>query len=789
VSPSLTEKSPLYLTNLDRFSPDDQVFIERAYQFAFRAHDGVKRSSGEPYITHPVAVAQIVINTLHLDAKSVAAGLLHDVIEDVPGMTREVIEAEFGPEVAALVDGLTKIESLSTNTATPAAISGKTTYAREAESIRKLLLTIGDDPRVILIKLADRLHNIRTVGYLKPEKQLRMATETLDIFAPLANRLGIWQVKWELEDLSFRCLHPDEYRAIAASLGERRGDRETSLKRITERIALELAHHSIPAQISERPKHIYSIYRKMVRKGVAFDEIYDARAVRVIVKDESTCYVVLGIVHQLYRPIQGQFDDYIAAPKENSYRSLHTAVRDDQNQTLEVQIRTQDMHDHAEYGVAAHWRYKEGSRRDEAFEGWIDRMRRFVNDMKNDDDGGSAQDYVDNFRNDVLDGALIYVYTPKGDMINLREGATPIDFAYAVHTEIGHRCRGAKVNGQIVPLSQALKSGDHVEVATAPSGGPTLTWLSETYTRTTRARSKIRAWFRRQGRPQNILTGREVVKRAIDRIDPTATFESVAHLFNVPTDDFLAAVGYGDIRIVQIEKQMLEQEHRRQREVDELKNTAPEVNAPQAAPVDASQGISLVEGDKQMLMKLARCCSPVKGDAVIGFVTRGKGVTVHRADCPNMINLIDSERNRLINVSWEQAASQTFPVGVEVIAFDRPGLLRDITGVVADWHINLTDVRNSVKGNMATCVMLLHIESLDDLPDVLQAIEQIPNVTEARRRIAGLPKESLASSAVPLEKPKAPKVPRRPSNGAASTHTTHPRVKSASAKRSAGGRS
>jgi len=759
MSPTLTERSPLQLTNLERFSPDDQAFIERAYQFAYKAHEGVFRKSGEPYITHPVAVAQIVINTLHLDARSVAAALLHDVIEDVEGMTRETIEANFGQEVAALVDGLTKIESISTSTDTPAARAGKNTYQKEAETIRKLLLTIGDDPRVILIKLADRLHNIRTVGYLKPEAQERMAHETLDIFAPLANRLGIWQVKWELEDLSFRCLNPEKYREIADALGERRADREASLKRVTERLSAELAHHKIEAQISERPKHIYSIYRKMVRKGVGFDEIYDARAVRVIVADIATCYAALGVVHQLWRPISGQFDDYIAAPKENSYRSLHTAVRDDENRTLEVQIRTQGMHDHAEYGVAAHWRYKEGIKRDESFEIWIDRMRAFMDDMKSDEDGANAQDYVESFRNDVLDGALIYVYTPKGDMINLREGATPIDFAYAVHTEIGHRCRGAKVNGQIVPLSQPLKSGDHVEITTSPTGGPTLAWLSEPYTYTTRARSKIRAWFRKQGRPQNIITGREVVKRAIDRIDPSVSLETVAHLFGMQTDEFLASVGYGDIRIVQIEKQILEQEHRRQREQEELKNLAPELNSPQSAPIDASQGISLADGDKQMLMKLARCCSPAKGDAVIGFVTRGKGVTVHRADCPNIINLSDSERNRLINVSWEQAASQTFPVRIEVKAFDRPGLLRDVTGVVADWHINLTDVQNSVKGNMATCVMLLHLESVDHLPDVLQAIEQVPNVTEARRRITGLHKDTLIEAA---PAPKRPVVTRQP---------------------------
>jgi len=632
-----------------RLTDAERKLIEKAYTFAKNAHGDILRKSGEPYITHPLAVTGILAE-LRMDAEVLAAALLHDVVEDT-NITLQDIEKEFGLGVARLVDGVTKVEQLPTEIQKTGRERNK-----EAEFLRKTFLAMGSDIRVILIKLADRLHNMRTLGYLSPERQKRMALETLEIFAPLANRLGIWQMKWELEDLSFRYINPDKYREIARQIDEKRVDRHDYIKRKTDQLRARLDEYGMKdIQISGRPKHIYSIARKMDRKKVPFDQIYDVRAIRVIVPNKIACYQVLGIVHDMWTPIKEEFDDYIAAPKDNFYQSLHTAVHDDEGKVLEVQIRTPEMNEHAEYGVAAHWRYKEGVKYDEQFEKRVKHLRQMMEFGMEEDIADTADDYVELLKHDVLQEERIYVFTPKGDIIDLPAGATPVDFAYHIHSEVGDRCRGAKINGNLVNLDYRLKSGDRVEIITAKRGGPSLDWLSLTlgYTKTTRAQAKIRSYFRKQGREKNIVQGREVVDRELKRLGhEKMQHDQLARMFNIATDDFMAMIGYGDITAAQSVAKLEEEERAQAKEAEERAAFAAmqqSVTPPQAAPVNASDGIRIL-GETGLLITLARCCSPTQGDPIVGFITRGKGVTVHRADCPNVIN--SSERDRLINVNW-----------------------------------------------------------------------------------------------------------------------------------------
>ncbi len=717
-----------------RLTDAERKLIEKAYTFAKNAHGDILRKSGEPYITHPLAVTGILAE-LRMDAEVLAAALLHDVVEDT-NITLQDIEKEFGLGVARLVDGVTKVEQLPTEIQKTGRERNK-----EAEFLRKTFLAMGSDIRVILIKLADRLHNMRTLGYLSPERQKRMALETLEIFAPLANRLGIWQMKWELEDLSFRYINPDKYREIARQIDEKRVDRHDYIKRKTDQLRARLDEYGMKdIQISGRPKHIYSIARKMDRKKVPFDQIYDVRAIRVIVPNKIACYQVLGIVHDMWTPIKEEFDDYIAAPKDNFYQSLHTAVHDDEGKVLEVQIRTPEMNEHAEYGVAAHWRYKEGVKYDEQFEKRVKHLRQMMEFGMEEDIADTADDYVELLKHDVLQEERIYVFTPKGDIIDLPAGATPVDFAYHIHSEVGDRCRGAKINGNLVNLDYRLKSGDRVEIITAKRGGPSLDWLSLTlgYTKTTRAQAKIRSYFRKQGREKNIVQGREVVDRELKRLGhEKMQHDQLARMFNIATDDFMAMIGYGDITAAQIVAKLEEEERAQAKEAEERAAFAAmqqSVTPPQAAPVNASDGISIL-GETGLLITLARCCSPTQGDPIVGFITRGKGVTVHRADCPNVIN--SSERDRLINVNWGRIGEKTYPVQVQIIAFDREGLLRDVGGVAADERVNFSNMSVNVNKNIATLLVTMEVENTSQLSRVLQRIEKIANVVEARRRQAG----------------------------------------------------
>jgi GTP pyrophosphokinase len=716
------------LDALPDLTPNDRSLIERAYHKAESGHNGQYRKSGEPYFTHCVAVAHILAD-MKLDAEAIAAALMHDLVEDT-NISLDQIRGEFGTTIAEIIDGVTKLKNLPIK-AEPD--KRARSADRELEFIRKMAMAMGDDVRVVLVKLADRLHNMRTLGYMPVDKQRRIAQETLDIFAPLANRLGIWQFKWELEDLSFRYLFPDAYRTLAAKIDERRADREAYLSRITELLRQELAQYGITdPTISGRPKHMFSIFRKMERKGLPFDQIYDVRAVRVIVDTVPQCYLVLGVVHNLWRPIPGEFDDYIAAPKDNFYQSLHTAVLDSQGKTVEIQIRTWEMHEHAEYGIAAHWRYKEGNSRsrDEAFERRLSYLRRL---MEFGPDADDAASFVDTMKTEVFQDR-VYTFTPKGDIVDLPAGATPIDFAYHIHTDIGHRCRGAKVHGRLVSLNYQLKTGDQVEILTANRGGPSLDWLNTNlgYVNTARARDKIRVWFRKQNRDKHIASGREVLERELKRLGllDTMPFETVTRWFNYEKlEDFLAAVGAGDINGAQIANRILEMERRDQ---EEKERSILKAKPPTAPSADSSNGVNIL-GTGGLLVNLARCCNPMPGDKIVGYVTRGRGVTVHREDCPN----VSAEPERLIDVTWGRVMQeQRYTVPIEIVAYDREALMRDISTIIADEQVNMTTVNVLIRQNIATFQLTIEIGSMNQLTRILTRLERIPSVVEARRRNA-----------------------------------------------------
>ncbi len=687
----------------------DPDLIRRSYEVASQAHDGQMRASGQPYVQHSLETAALLAD-LRLDPATIAAAILHDVPEDT-GTPLETIRQEFGEEVAKLVDGVTKLSR----------ITWESLEEEEAESLRKMFLAMVDDVRVVLIKLADRLHNMRTLAALPPSKQRKIAQETLEIFAPLANRLGIWQMKWELEDLALQYLDPDEYQEIADLIAERRVSRERHITAIIETLKARLAEEGIKAEITGRPKHIYSIYQKMRTKERSFDEIYDVRGVRIIVEEVKDCYAALGIVHTLWRPIPGEFDDYIAMPKDNMYRSLHTAVVGPQGKPLEIQIRTWEMHQTAELGIAAHWRYKEHVGRDTSLEAKIAWLRGL---MEWRQELADAQEFIDSLKTDLFP-KQVYVLTPKGDIIDLPDGATPIDFAYSIHTEIGERCRGAKVNGRLVPLNYRLQSGDQVEILTTKKGGPSRDWLNPHlgYVVTSRAKQKIRQWFRRQKREETIAQGRDILEKELKRLGIEESFEEIAHLFRFRrVEDLFAAIGYGDINVQQIATRLVEKEEKE----PELPTVAP--------PTPPISGITVL-GVGDLLTRVARCCHPLPGDKVVGYVTRGHGVTIHRHDCGNILRRTDKER--LIEVEWGTDRKQVYPVMIKVVAFDRKGLLKDIATIVEAEDVNMAaaNVTTSKKDHMAVITATLEIANMAQLSRILTKIESLKNVLEARRQI------------------------------------------------------
>jgi GTP pyrophosphokinase len=722
-SSALTTDNPSLLGLLDRHAEAERQVLLNAAQWAIEAHQGQQRASGEPHSDHALAVAEI-LNDLKLDYETIAAAMLHDVVEDTE-ITLADVEREFGPVIARLVDGVTKMERIGEFR--ELGQEGGKEHA-QAESLRKLLLAMAEDVRVVLIKLADRLHNMRTLKHLDEDRRRRIARETLDIYAPLANRLGIWQIKWELEDLSLRFLEPEVYKELAAQLDEKRADREGYIQRVIERLTTELKQAGIEAVVSGRPKHIYSIWRKMQRKRLDFDQIFDMRAVRILVKEERDCYGALGVVHGLWRHIAKEFDDYIANPKENLYRSLHTAVIGPEGRTLEVQIRTEEMHRHSELGVAAHWRYKEGGSFDPGYEEKIAWLRQLLEWR---DEESSANDFVDRFKSEAFQ-ERVYVLTPQGRIIDLPQGSTPLDFAYAVHSEIGHRCRGAKVNGRIVPLTYRLQNGEQVEILTTRQGTPSRDWMNphQGYLKTSRAKSRVRQWFKHQDVEHNISAGRGLLDRELHRLGITGLpVEKLAGWFKFrQVDDLLAALGRGDINSSQLANAINELVPRPEPAIVERARVRSRKES--ATP----EGFSIL-GVGNLLTSTARCCHPVPNDPIVGYITRGRGVTIHRRDCGNILRMEGEDRKRLIEVEWGVPSEAGYTVELFVQAYDRSGLLRDITAVLANEKINLSGVNTLTdkRDGIARMNLVMEIANIAQLSRVLAQIGQLSNVVEARR--------------------------------------------------------
>ncbi|MDI3257487.1 MAG: bifunctional (p)ppGpp synthetase/guanosine-3',5'-bis(diphosphate) 3'-pyrophosphohydrolase [Kyrpidia sp.] len=696
--------------------------IERlkvAYAVAKEAHAGQKRSSGEDYILHPIAVTDILAD-LHLDVTTLTAGLLHDVVEDTP-VTLEEIGRRFGPEVVALVDGVTKLRRLQY----------ATREEQQAENLRKMLLAMAKDIRVILIKLADRLHNMRTLRHVPEQKQTRIAKETLEIFAPLAHRLGISRIQWELEDLALRYLNPQQYYRIANLMAKKRREREAYIQQVIATLREKFAELNIKADISGRPKHIYSVYRKMVNQNKHFGEIYDLLAVRVIVDNIKDCYAILGVVHTLWRPLPGRFKDYIAMPKPNMYQSLHTTVIGPQGEPLEIQIRTWEMHRTAEYGIAAHWLYKQGGRTaDPSFQqklAWFREILEWQQDFRD------AQDFMETLKVDLFSDE-VFVFTPKGDVVSLPTGSVPIDFAYRIHTDIGNRCVGARVNGRIVPLDYQLKTGDIVEILTSKhSYGPSRDWLK--IVKSSQAKSRIRQWFKKEHRDENVAKGKELLERELKKQGiewadvPEAAWQDAGEKLHYgKADDLWAAVGYGAVGPQQVIGRVMERMRRDGRGVVPV------------APGDlrerkgdkSTSGIR-VKGVDNLLVRFARCCNPVPGDEIVGYVTRGRGVSVHRSTCPNLRQLSQSE-GRLIEVAWESSPEISYNVEVEVTGLDRCGLINDVMNAVAETKTDITAVNGRTdQRKMAIIHMNLNIRNVDHLHTVIERIKRIRDIYTVRR--------------------------------------------------------
>ncbi len=687
--------------------------IAKAFHFSERAHRGQLRESGALYFEHPYEVS-LILADLELDVETIAAGLLHDVLEDT-AVTREELKEVFGPTVLMLVEGVTKLEKLPF----------RNRFEHQAENMRKMIFAMAEDVRVILIKLADRLHNMRTLGHVAPEKQLLISQETLDIFAPLAHRLGIWKIKFEMEDLAFRHLHPNEYYKLVAEIDRKRQEREGDLQEVMDIIVRRLAEVDMACDIQGRPKHLYSIYQKMKRQHKNLDEIYDLMAIRIIVETVRECYAALGIIHALWKPIPGRFKDYIAVPKSNLYQSLHTTVMVPHGEPYEIQIRTWDMHRTAEKGVAAHWMYKEGRSKgvtDEAKVGWLREAIEWLQEMKD------PQEFMDTLKIDLFEDE-VFVFTPKGDVKSLPNGATPVDFAFDVHTDVGLSCFGAKVNGRIVPLNYVLKNGDYVEILTSKTADPTRDWLS--FVKTSKARSRIRSWLKEEQREENLGRGRELLEREVRKTSYDArevlsesNLKQTAQKYGVSTaEELLASVGSGRIKANQVLQKLTGQdtpERRRYPEVSSKKRR------------EATGGIE-VEGVDNLLVRFSKCCNPVPGDGIIGYITRGRGISIHRADCPNVVNL-DLDTGRQIEVKWNAAESDSYPVEIEIEALDKPNLLTSIMNALSEKKTNVEAVTARTRKHESAMIQLvLEIHDVEHLNTVMGTLRQINGVLNVYR--------------------------------------------------------
>lgn len=715
------------LLRIEQYNPNaDMEHIIKAYHFAEAAHEGQFRNSGEKFIVHPYNVA-IILTELNMDTTTIVAGLLHDVIEDTD-ITYDTLVLEFGEEVADLVEGVTKLKKLQY----------KTKQENQAENLRKMVLAMAKDIRVIIIKLADRLHNMRTLEYMSEEKKKEKALETLEIYAPLAHRLGISKIKWELEDLSLRYLDPQGYYDLVDKVSKRRKEREAYIQRIIGDLDEKLEEMSIPRDISGRPKNFYSIYKKMVYQNKSFEQIFDLTAIRVIVDNVKDCYGVLGIVHTMWKPIPGRFKDYIAMPKPNMYQSLHTTVIGPEGEIFEVQIRTWDMHRTAEYGIAAHWKYKEGTVKTDNFDEkltWLRQLLEWQKDLKD------PTEFMETLKIDFFTDE-VFVFTPRGDVINLPNGSTPIDFAYRVHTAVGNNCVGAKVDGRIVPLDYKLKNGNIVEILTSStSTGPSRDWLK--IVKSSQAKNKIRQWFKREERDLNINRGKEILEKELKRQGYKLTeilkedwLKNIANKLSLNTsDDLYAALGYGSVTLSQVVPR-LKEFHRDYYNIedDSLEIEQKIKEQPASKKKRVTQGIS-IKGVDNIKVRFAKCCNPVPGDDIIGYITRGRGVSVHRKDCPNISDLAGQER--FIEVEWDTNEKAEYPVEIQIKATDRSGLLTDITQGITDSNISLLSLNaRTNKEKLVLINMTLEIKDTEQLRDLMKRIKKLKGVIDVYRVIS-----------------------------------------------------
>ena len=726
----VTDTAPQSLLDqVHSYLPDDKAdLIQKAYYFAEECHRGQMRMSGEPYIAHPLEAANFLAE-LKLDADTIMAALLHDVIEDCE-ITYDEIKDSFGEPVAKLVDGVTKLTRMDYR------LPGDTTSDQPdsdllyAESLRKMLVAMAEDIRVVLIKLADRLHNMQTLDALPVEKRKRIAQETLDIYSPLAHRLGIWEIKWRLDDLAFRHLNETEYRSISKMLSTRRVEREAYVDRVCNRLITDLDSFELKAEVSGRPKGIYSIHQKINKyesQGKEISDIYDLYALRVLVNDKSDCYKALGIVHELWSPMPGQFDDYIANPKENMYQALHTTVICEDGKPLEVQIKTDEMHQFSEYGVAAHWRYKEGKAKDNIFEEKMTWLRQLLEWQR---DATGTDEFIESVKQDIFHDQ-VFVYTPKGDIVELSSGSTPIDFAYKIHTQLGHRCVGGKVNGRLVGLDTVLQNGDTVEIMTTKTErGPSPDWLNPSlgYVNSASGRGKVRQWFKQQARDSNISRGKDILRREIRRMNLTLSDTEVLTLVKYDgMEDFLVALGSGVITEAQVAYRLAQSRQEQERE-------DPFPNKSKLAFSSPNTGVSVM-GVGDLLTRMAECCNPIPGDEILGYITRTRGVSVHKDDCPNLKN--EDEQERIIHVSWG-SIKDLYPVRVRMEAYDRVGLLRDMTVKVSEEKVNIASVVTEENDDgTVTMELTLHTTGLGQLGKLFSKLEGVRGVTSVTRARSG----------------------------------------------------
>ena len=708
----------------------DLDIVNKAFNLAYEAHKEQKRESGEPYIIHPIDVA-VILAELGMDTSTIVAGLLHDVIEDTD-YTYDDIKNIFSEEVANLVSGVTKITKMEY----------KSKEEQQADNFRKMLLAMASDIRVIIIKLADRLHNMRTLKYMPKEKQKRISKETLDIYAPLAHRLGISKVKWELEDLCFRYLHEEEYYDLVHQISEKRVERETYIAQIIKDLYSKLEEAEIDSDIDGRPKHFYSIYRKMVTKNKSIEQIFDLTAIRILVNSVKDCYEVLGIVHTIYKPIPGRFKDYIAMPKPNMYQSLHTTVIGPQGKTFEIQIRTFEMHKTAEYGIAAHWKYKEGDTSDtkgKSFENKLVWLRDMLEWQKETSD---AEEFMEGFKINLFTDE-IFLFTPKGVVIDLPNGATPIDFAYRIHTDIGNKCIGAKVNGKIVPLDYKLKTGQIVEILTSNSSkGPNMDWLS--IAKSNQAKSKIKAWFKKAKKEENINKGKEVFEKELKKqsvhyvdIAKGESYDKFIKRYNINCmDDLYALVGLGAIVassfIAKLKEENLSKD---EKDKEESLNKAIEENISKTEKrkKENNYGVT-VKGENNLMVRFAKCCNPVPGDDILGYITKGRGVSIHRKDCGNLNSLIKEDPQKVVDVSWGTSNGVAYMAEIQVKTEDKSGILSDVMNILMDSKLPLNALNaKSAKGNLAYINIKIKIDTVEQLKELMKKIKRVPGVLDVYR--------------------------------------------------------